>query len=483
MLPLDSDAEWLAVDLGGSRQFQLSRIDTARYLHACLPKTLAAMRAGDWGVYEAGRMVRAAQSLTRPELIDRLEDRIVPRGTRDLARRLRRAVARLDPAAVDEKTRRARTGRRLEFFKDRHGDGTGQLAGTAPSSLMALIAAAIDLDARPRLDGDCRTIDMRRLDVLADWARQRLGLPTENHHPEATDPRSTRKPPKQPRRRFSPTPTTTSQQMRPMLRPVWPPRTATLPPPPTSLSRVAAVDSHPLEGTSDAWRAGERHPSPVGSARLHRAKRCTSCGRTGPPRIPVSVTVSLDTLLSLSNEPAELTGWGLLDPDTARELAADAEWTRWVCDPTTGHLLDVGATTYRPECRPRPPCPSPRPDLPLAQLPPTRRPLRPRPHRALRRRWPHHARQPLRPLPAPSPHQARDRRRLLAAPGQRHQVEGPERAHPRPPRRPPPSRHRLERLDPTPTTHPSPTRPRLPNHRNPTSARSDERRCGARERW
>jgi hypothetical protein len=38
----------------------------------------------------------------------------------------------------------------------------------------------------------------------------------------------------------------------------------------------------------------------------------------------------------------------LLDPETARELASDGALRRWLCEPTTGHLLDVGASIYRP---------------------------------------------------------------------------------------------------------------------------------------
>ncbi len=54
------------------------------------------------------------------------------------------------------------------------------------------------------------------------------------------------------------------------------------------------------------------------------------------------------TLLNLSPEPGEIDGWGLVDADTARELAADGEWRRWLVEPETGRLLDVGSATYRP---------------------------------------------------------------------------------------------------------------------------------------
>jgi hypothetical protein len=83
-------------------------------------------------------------------------------------------------------------------------------------------------------------------------------------------------------------------------------------------------------------------------ATVRRPARCGSCRRTGPPRIPLNVTVSLETLRGLSQDPGELEGWGLLDADTARELAADGELRRWLIEPGTGRLLDVGAGTYRP---------------------------------------------------------------------------------------------------------------------------------------
>src|SRR5947209_10838663 len=34
--------------------------------------------------------------------------------------------------------------------------------------------------------------------------------------------------------------------------------------------------------------------------------------------------------------------------EVARELAADGRWRRWLLEPQTGHLLEVGSATYRP---------------------------------------------------------------------------------------------------------------------------------------
>src|SRR4051812_31485803 len=75
--------------------------------------------------------------------------------------------------------------------------------------------------------------------------------------------------------------------------------------------------------------------------------RCGSCGRSGPPRIPITVTVSAETLLRLSETPGELDGVGPLPADVVRELAANGDWRRFLVS-ETGQLLDVGATTYRP---------------------------------------------------------------------------------------------------------------------------------------
>ncbi len=74
---------------------------------------------------------------------------------------------------------------------------------------------------------------------------------------------------------------------------------------------------------------------------------CGSCGRSGPPVLPINVTVPLTTLLRLSEQPGELDGVPL-PAEVARELAADGRWRRWTTDPDSGALLDVGAATYRP---------------------------------------------------------------------------------------------------------------------------------------
>ena len=67
---------------------------------------------------------------------------------------------------------------------------------------------------------------------------------------------------------------------------------------------------------------------------------------TDPVRIQIRVTVPLDTLFGLAETPGELEGYGPLDPELARALAADADWLRWVTDDVTGVLLDEGSRRF-----------------------------------------------------------------------------------------------------------------------------------------
>lgn len=64
----------------------------------------------------------------------------------------------------------------------------------------------------------------------------------------------------------------------------------------------------------------------------------------------IQVTVAATTLLGLDDRPAELTGYGAVTADAARQAAADCTgtWRRIITDPVTGQILDYGRTTYRP---------------------------------------------------------------------------------------------------------------------------------------
>jgi Domain of unknown function (DUF222) len=69
--------------------------------------------------------------------------------------------------------------------------------------------------------------------------------------------------------------------------------------------------------------------------------------RPARPKILVQVTVSLPTLLALRDNTGELPGYGPIPAEIARMFAEDADWQRFVHEPVTGYLLDVGNERYR----------------------------------------------------------------------------------------------------------------------------------------
>jgi hypothetical protein len=64
----------------------------------------------------------------------------------------------------------------------------------------------------------------------------------------------------------------------------------------------------------------------------------------------VTVTVGVDTLLGIDQEPAELSGYGPVTAHTARMLAAqdDAVWRRLLTAPKSGLIVKTDPRTYRP---------------------------------------------------------------------------------------------------------------------------------------
>jgi hypothetical protein len=60
------------------------------------------------------------------------------------------------------------------------------------------------------------------------------------------------------------------------------------------------------------------------------------------------ITVDLSTYLGLNEQPGELSGYGPITADTARQIADNAALRRLVTDPLTGRGLDLGRTQYEP---------------------------------------------------------------------------------------------------------------------------------------
>lgn len=66
------------------------------------------------------------------------------------------------------------------------------------------------------------------------------------------------------------------------------------------------------------------------------------------PKVETIVTIDLTTLLGLTHRPGELSGYGPISAETAREMTKDATLRRLITDPIAGTMIDLGRTRYRP---------------------------------------------------------------------------------------------------------------------------------------
>jgi len=65
----------------------------------------------------------------------------------------------------------------------------------------------------------------------------------------------------------------------------------------------------------------------------------------------VAVVLDLPTALGLADNPGVIPGLGTIPGPLARQIAIDGVWQRWITDPQTGALLDIGRTRYTPSAK------------------------------------------------------------------------------------------------------------------------------------
>jgi Domain of unknown function (DUF222) len=70
--------------------------------------------------------------------------------------------------------------------------------------------------------------------------------------------------------------------------------------------------------------------------------------RSSRSRRHANIVIDLPTALGLSDNPGELTGYGPISAETAREIAQDATLRRLITDPINGRCIDLGRTSYPP---------------------------------------------------------------------------------------------------------------------------------------
>jgi hypothetical protein len=125
----------------------------------------------------------------------------------------------------------------------------------------------------------------------------------------------------------------------------------------TLVCHLPAASAFAIDDTLDQTARALHHPNEtrthaqlradcLADLLLHRDGETTE--RARGIRANIHVTVPVLTLLGHSDEPGELLGYGPIDRETTRRLAAGApSFTRILTDPATGQRLSVGRDHYK----------------------------------------------------------------------------------------------------------------------------------------
>ncbi len=293
-----------------ARGTAMARLGQAAHLATTLPATL---EAWEHGLLDLPK-VRAITDITGflpPEHAVAVQDRILDRAPTQTTGQLRAALARaviaVDPEGAAERHRAARKDRRVVVGEETEGMASLWALLAAPDATSAyqwLTRLARGLGAE-----DPRSMDARRADLLVALLTGHLTI-TPHDPTQATE---------------SPTLDTGSA--------------AETGPDPTT----TPATSDPNTGDSATLV-----PTPPAAAAAHPAGPPLPLQPVAPGKPLVQILMPYTTLTGADDQPCELVGYGPLPADAAREIAADAVWTRLLTDPATGALLDYGRTTYRP---------------------------------------------------------------------------------------------------------------------------------------
>lgn len=298
-------ADEVGARLAWSHHFSSDRLLDALDLTTRLPGTFTALRSGSIEPRKAFAFARAVRPLEDQELVDAVEDRVLPEAPRltvgQLIDRLRREVLALDPDGAATRSAHARSSRRVQVFPEEDARATLRAQGPADAALA--VYSCLDLMARHGCQpGDERTMDQRRYDALA-WL-------VTTHPAIAGD-------------------STCADDVRTSARPG---ESAHVNGDRAGVTPTMRPASSPDAREPDGFRVPGTH----------------GLGSAGRMRPLVQLIVSEGTMLAVTQAPGHLAGYGPVCAQVAREIASDADWRRLLTDPVTGAVVAMDAATHDP---------------------------------------------------------------------------------------------------------------------------------------
>ena len=334
----DEEREEIAAALRLSPATAQAKMDTARILVNQLPATCAALASGEISVAHATVIARESAPLLRGgidrEVIAQIEKSAIANAEfhtpAQVANKIRTAVSRALPTECEESFARAHELRKVSCYPERDGMATVIALLSAPDAQSVLIAIERHLQRKDR--------------EALQSSSSRNSIATQNSTSSQTSATT--------QNSFVTTQNSSVTTQNSLSRGTDLANSAEIPNPWRVDNRRADafveiinefLTSDVLDQTATDQAATDQADST--NRNLSKQKQIKNLGRKP---VTINVTIDLPTLLNMAENPGQLSGYGPIPASLARELAADGNWKRFITDPTSGELLDIGRKSYRP---------------------------------------------------------------------------------------------------------------------------------------
>lgn len=315
----DQEREEIAAALRISPNTAQHRIDTATLLVHHLPETTRALADGTISSAHATTIARESAPLIYSgidkSIIAKIEAKALASAEfatpNQIAVVMRKAVAQARPEELEERFASAREERKVVCYPERDGMATISALLTAPDA--RLIMRSLELRIR-----DVKVMKRNELTINKGSGRESFGSADQRRADAFVE--------------FFTQSEETSQST----------DAANYAYSVSSGNLSSALDSSGTSATSDD-RSSEINPNVFTSSHSPLKKN-----QERNSAMSINVIVDLPTLLGLADNPAELSGYGPIPATLARELASSNQWRRFITDPISGELLDLGREKYQP---------------------------------------------------------------------------------------------------------------------------------------
>ena len=332
----DEEREEIAAALRLSPATAQAKMDTARILVNQLPATCAALASGEISVAHATVIARESAPLLRGgidrEVIAQIEKSAIANAEfhtpAQVANKIRTAVSRALPTECEESFARAHELRKVSCYPERDGMATVIALLSAPDAQSVLIAIERHLQRKDRealQSGSSRNSTSSQTSAATQnsTSSQNSSVTTQNSLSRGNDLANSAEianPWRVDNRRADAFVEIINEFLT------------------SDLLDQTATDQTATDQTAT-------DQTDLTNRNLSKQKQIKNLGRKP---VTINVTIDLPTLLNMAENPGQLSGYGPIPASLARELAADGNWKRFITDPTSGELLDIGRKSYRP---------------------------------------------------------------------------------------------------------------------------------------